>query len=87
MDELAWFAVFAMMISFWLQVWKIHKHKEVRDLSLPGYILLAIGYMILSFKAYDDQTWIFMVKQMGTLIPTLVIIAQIVYHRDSKWEK
>lgn len=86
MDVLAWVAVAALSFSFWLQAWKIHKHKEVRDLSLTSYILFTVAYAVLAYKAWDDETWIFLVKQLGTLVPSAVIVYQIIVHRDDEWE-
>jgi uncharacterized protein with PQ loop repeat len=86
MDILAWVAVAALSVSFWLQAWKIHKHKEVRDLSLTSYVLFSLAYAVLAYKAWDDEVWIFLVKQLGTLVPSIVIVYQIITHKDDEWE-
>ena len=86
MEVLSWLAVIALSFSFWLQAWKIHVHKEVRDLSLTSYILFSIAYAILAYRAFDDETWIFMVKQLGTFIPSVVIVYQIFKHKNDRWK-
>ena len=84
-DILSWVAIIALALSYWCQIYKIHVHKEVRDLSLAYYVLLAFGVSILVFAAVKAATLIFFVKQVATLIPICIIIGQIVYHRRSKW--
>jgi len=86
MEIVSWIAVTALSFSFWLQAWKIHVHKEVRDLSLTSYVLFSMAYAILAYRAFDDETWIFLVKQLGTLMPSVVIVYLILKHKDDKWE-
>lgn len=85
MKILSWCAVFLLSISYWFQIWKIHIHQEVRDLSMPFHILLATGFGILTYTAFVEDSMIFLVKQIMTTIPVLVIIGQIIYHRDDHW--
>ncbi len=85
MKILSWAAVFLLSVSYWFQIWKIHVHQEVRDLSMPFHILLATGFGILTYTAFAEGSTIFLVKQIMTTIPVLVIIGQIVYHRDDHW--
>lgn len=82
---ISWFAIFLLSISYWFQIWKIHIHKEVRDLSLSYNILLAIGFAILGVTAYAEKSVIFLVKQIMTTIPVFIIIGQILYHKDDRW--
>jgi len=82
----SWTAVVLLSSSFWFQIWKIHRHREVRDLSIVYYCMLAIGYGILSYTAYSERTWIFLVKQVATFIPSVIIIFQILYHRGDRWQ-
>lgn len=83
---LSWIAIFILSISYWFQIWKIHVHKEVRDISLTYNILLAIGFAILAFTAYEERSLIFFVKQVSTTIPVIIIVFQVIYHRNDKWQ-
>jgi uncharacterized protein with PQ loop repeat len=82
---LSWSAVILLAFSYWLQIWKIHKHKEVRDLSIAYYIFLLIGFSILLITAYAENSTLFMVKQIVVIIPVIVTIAQVIYHQGDKW--
>ncbi len=85
MELLSWAAISALMVSYWFQIYKIQIHKEVRDLSLPYHWLLFIGFSLLGFQAYVENSTIFLVKQIVTSIPVGVLILQIYYHRQDKW--
>ena len=82
---ISWIAIFILALSYWFQIWKIHLHKEVRDLSIPYHVLLALGFGMLTYQAYLDDSTIFLVKQILTTLPVIVIIGQILYHRKDKW--
>lgn len=47
MTTLSYFAIVVLAISHWLQVIKIHQHKEVRDISIWTYVFLLCGYIVL----------------------------------------
>jgi hypothetical protein len=47
--------------------------------------MLALGFGILTITAWIEGSTIFLVKQIATTIPVIVIIGQIVYHRDDHW--
>ncbi len=81
----SWVAVITLSISYWFQIWKIHVHREVRDISLTYNICLAIGFGILCVTAYAQNSTIFLAKQIATTIPVLVIIFQVLYHRKDRW--
>lgn len=90
MLTLGYFAIAILAISHWLQVWKIHKHKEVRDISVWTYVFLLCGYFILATKAYLDYSqgngdilWFF--RQMATIAPVSIVIFQIRFHRKDRW--
>jgi uncharacterized protein with PQ loop repeat len=85
LNTISWIAIFLLSISYWFQIWKIHKHREVRDISLPYHFLLALGFGILIFTAYEEQSVIFFVKQIATFIPVVVIVFQIFQHRKDHW--
>ena len=87
MDYITGIAIAIVSVGFWAQAWRIHRHKEVRDLSLLQYISLATGYLILSFVAYGENSIVFLIKQIASFLPVLVIIAQIIIHREDKWEE
>ncbi len=85
MQYLSWAAVALLSTSYWFQIWKIHVHKEVRDLSMTYHVMLALGFGILTYTAYAEGSIIFIVKQVATTVPVIVIIGQILYHKDDHW--
>ena len=82
---ISWIAIILLALSYWFQIWKIHQHREVRDLSLPYHVLLALGFGILTYQAYIDGSVVFIVKQVATTVPVVILICQILYHRQDKW--
>ncbi|MCP4646304.1 MAG: zinc-ribbon domain-containing protein [bacterium] len=82
---LSWVAVLILASSYWFQIWKIHNHKEVRDLSLTYHVLLAIGFGVLIFTALIEESQIFLAKQIATFVPVVIIIGQILIHRKDHW--
>jgi hypothetical protein len=82
---LSWAAIIALSVSYWFQIWRIHVHKEVRDLSMTYHVLLALGFGILTYTAYVENSIIFLTKQIATTLPVLVIIGQIIYHKKDRW--
>ena len=85
MNSLSWLAIIILSVSYWFQIVRIHRHREVRDLSIPYHCLLAIGFMILTYTAYAQGSIIFLIKQIATTIPIIIIIGQILYHRRDHW--
>lgn len=81
----SWVAIIVLSIGYWVQVWRIHVHKEVRDLSLTYYVMMAVGFAILGATAFIEHSVLFLVKQIATTIPSVVIILQILYHRKDRW--
>ena len=82
---ISWIAIVILALSYWFQIWKIHVHKEVRDLSIPYHTFLALGFGMLTYQAYLEGSTIFLVKQILTTVPVIIIIGQILYHRNDKW--
>lgn len=82
---ISWAAIVLLSISYWFQIYKIHVHREVRDISLTYNVLLALGFGILTYTAYLEQSLIFIVKQVATTIPVIIIIVQVIYHRKDRW--
>jgi hypothetical protein len=82
---ISWIAIITLAGSYWFQIYKIHVHKEVRDLSMTYHVLLALGFGILIFTAFVEDSTIFLVKQIATFIPVLIIIGQIKYHDKDHW--
>ena len=82
-----WTAAILLAMGYWLQVWRIHVHKEVRDISLPSYILFTIAYMLFGAEAYSINSTLFFWKNILVLVPTIVIIFQVVKHKDDSWKK
>ena len=80
-----WLSAGMLSLGYWLQIYKIHKHKEVRDLSLSSYILFAVAYILLGIEANNIDSTLFLVKNVLVLIPTVVIISQIIYHKNDNW--
>ena len=90
LQTFAWLAIGMLALSHWLQVYKIHKHREVRDISIWTYIFLLCGYSCLFAKAsYDwyhgngDIVWA--VRQMATILPVSIVLMQIRWHKKDKW--
>lgn len=81
----AWASVAILSLGYWFQVWKIHVHREVRDLSLASYCMLWCGFCILAVTAYLQKSTIFMVKQISTSIPVFIICCQILIHKEDHW--
>ena len=84
-DIASWIAVGILSLSFWFQIWKIHIHKEVRDISILFYGLLLAGYLILTYTAYLEKSSIFLTKQITSVIPVIIIVCQVYYHRKDSW--
>lgn len=81
----SWVAVAALTISYYFQIYKIHVHKEVRDLSLAYHWLTLFGFAVLAVQAHYEDSLIFLIKQIMTCIPVAILIFQIYYHRQDKW--
>ena len=82
---LSWSAVVVLSMSYWFQIYKIQIHKEVRDLSMTYHVMLALGFGTLTLTAWIEGSTIFLVKQIATTVPVVVIIGQILYHRGDHW--
>lgn len=82
---ISWIAVILLPLGYWKQVWHIHKHKEVRDLNLGSYIFFAVAYFFLGIEAYAIDSMIFLVKNLLVIVPTGVLIYQIITHSKDKW--
>lgn len=82
---ISWIAVALLSMSYWFQIWKTHVHKEVRDLSMAYHVFKALGFGILTYTAWVENSMIFLIKQITTTVPVLIIIGQIIYHRDDTW--
>jgi len=89
-QTITWIAIGVLAASYWLQVWKIHKHREVRDISGWTYAFLLVGYFALLTKASidwhngtGDIIWIF--RQMATIVPVVIVLLQIRWHKKDRW--
>ncbi|MCO4753775.1 MAG: zinc-ribbon domain-containing protein [Bacteriovoracaceae bacterium] len=85
LEAVSWIAIVLLSVSYWFQIWKIHVHKEVRDLSMTYHVFKALGFGILTWTAWVEGSIIFVVKQVSTTIPVLILIGQIIYHKDDHW--
>lgn len=81
-----WIAVVALPVGYWKQVWHIYKHKETRDLDLGAFVLFLIAYISLAIEAYAIASKVFLWKNVLVIIPTLVIIIQIIHYKNSTWK-
>ena len=81
-----WVAVIALPLGYWKQVYHIYKHKETRDLSIVAFCLFLIAYVALSIEAYLISSKVFLWKNILVFIPTVVIIFQIIYYKNSTWQ-
>ena len=77
--------IFLTSVSYWFQIYKIHQHKEVRDLSKMAFSGLLLGYVCLFYGAWTEDSAIFMFKQIATGIPVAIILGQIIYHKGDHW--
>jgi len=84
-NALSWIAIVVLASGYWIQVWKIHLHKEVRDLSIGMYLSLAAGFCILLVTAYTESSVIFFFKQAFCLVPVFIILLQIRHHNKDHW--
>lgn len=81
---LPWLAIICLSAGYWLQVLKIIQDQKVRGLSFKTFILLSLGFGIMGIRAYHDQSLIFLVKQIATMIPCLGIVTLIIYFRKKE---
>lgn len=82
----SWIAAGFLSVGYWLQVYRIHVHKEVRDLSAPSYVLFTFAYLLLGIEGYKINSMVFLVKNILVIIPTITIVFQIYYHQNDTWE-
>ena len=76
---LSWIAIVLLSISYWFQIFKIYRRKEANDLSILYHVCLAVGFGMLTYTAYIEDSTIFLAKQIMTTIPVLILIGQIFY--------
>lgn len=81
----SWVAIITFAVAYWLQVLKIYKHKEVRDLSLVSYSVLSAAYFLFSIEALYDWNPVLLGKAIVALIPCLVIIMLIIHNKHCEW--
>ena len=90
LQTFAWIAIGVLAISHWLQVFKIHKHKEVRDISIWTYVFLLVGYFVLFTKAIIDWNegtgdLVWAIRQVATILPVSIVLFQVRYHQKDRW--
>lgn len=83
----AWVASFGAVLTLLPQIWRIHVHKEVRDLSKISFWGLAIFSTILLMEAIYLKSGIYIVKQAGSALFAFIILWQIKIHEKDKWEE
>ena len=84
---LSWVASIVLMWSLLDQILHIHRHKEVRDISLKSILKLVIGSVILGVEAVMIGSGVFLFKQLGTVVLACVILYQIRTHRKDRWKR
>lgn len=82
-----WIAVVSLPLGYWKQALHIYKHKETRDLDLGAFILFLISYISLAIEAYSIASKVFLWKNLLVIIPTIIIILQILYYKGSTWKE
>lgn len=85
MGFVPWIAISLLCAGYMAQIHKIHVHKEVRDLSIIGYLSWGLGYLVLAYEAYTIDSNVFLAKNGITLALVIIIVAQIWCHRDAEW--
>ena len=84
-DLFSWTAVLILAIAYWLQVIKIHRHKEVRDLSLISYSILSVGYALLLVESIYHYEPDALAKCIVVLVPCIIIVALINHNKHCIW--
>jgi uncharacterized protein with PQ loop repeat len=84
-ELLPWIAVAVISTGYLAQIWKIHKHKEVRDLSPWAYVAWGIAYLILGYQGLVIEAPVFVLKNIITFILVTIILSQIHIHRNDEW--
>ena len=87
LDYLAWGATILLVSSFIPQIWRIHVHKEVRDLSPVGFSMLFLGTLIHFLYAVKIGDMVFASKHFATLFFVAVILFQMWLHWGDRWKK
>ena len=82
---LASLAVTMLCLGYLAQIIKIHRHREVRDLSLPAFLGFGIAYVILGYEGYLIDSHIFLIKNIIAFFLVLTIVGQIWHHQDDEW--
>ena len=82
---LPWIAIVVLNAGYWTQIYKIYKHREVRDLSYVSFLLFDISYIILAYESYMIESYVFLIKNILTTISSSVIIFLIFIHKDDEW--
>jgi uncharacterized protein with PQ loop repeat len=83
---ISWTASVLLIAAFIPQIWRIHKHKEVRDLSVLSFWGLLLGSLGLATEAYMVGSGPLFFKQLLTALCAIIILVQIKTHSKDKWE-
>lgn len=74
-------AILAVTLGIWWQVFHIFKTKRTEGLSFWAYSLLGVGLGILTYQAIVEESLVFFVRQVSTLIPVGIVLLQILIYR------
>ena len=85
--HIAWVASIIAILGFVPQIWRIHVHKEVRDLSKLSFWMLAVSSAVLFVEAIYLGSGVYIFKQLGALVFALIILWQIRTHEKDEWEE
>lgn len=84
---LSWVASIMLIAAFIPQIWRIHIHKEVRDLSSLSFWGLMLGSGGLAVEAFLVGSGPLLFKQLATALCAGVILWQIKVHSKDRWEE
>lgn len=80
----AFVAILILSIGYWWQIYKNHKTRHVEDLSITYFLCMAVGVSILAVHAVKEGSWVFFLKQISILIPSIIIIQQIFKYKQKE---
>jgi len=82
---LSWIAIVILAMGHMAQIYRIHQHKEVRDLSPWMYIFWIAGCSILALEGIAVESPVFACKNILMIVLMSTILGQIWYHQRDHW--
>ena len=71
---LASVAAICTTVSFLPQVFKVHRTRHTKDLSLPMYVLFSFGVLLWACYGVVTQSWPMIIANIVTLLLSLYIL-------------